>query len=201
MTRDHWEAIHTRKQDQVSWYQDQPTRTLDYLRACALPAGATVLDAGAGASRLVESLLDLGLRPTVVDIAASALERVRARLGERAAAVTFLCADLTQADLPSAAFDLWHDRAVFHFLLDTADRAAYLKRLRQALKPGGFVVLACFAPDGPEQCSGLTVRRYDAEGLAVELGPDFQLLDEDRENHLTPFGTTQAFTVTRFQRL
>ena len=200
MNRDHWESIHASKQDQVSWYQDRPTLALACIRACGLPAGSVVLDAGAGASRMVEALLDLALRPTVVDIAQSALDRVSERLGTRAKEVTFLCGDLTQMDLPSQSFDLWHDRAVFHFLTESADRAAYLSRMKRALKPSGFVVLSCFAPDGPEKCSGLPVRRNDAAGLAEELGPGFELLDEGRESHATPFNTSQAFTVTRFQR-
>jgi SAM-dependent methyltransferase len=200
LNRDHWESIHASKQDQVSWYQDRPTLALDFIRACGLPPGAAALDAGAGASRMTEALLELGLRPTVVDIAQSALDRVRERLGGRAGEVAFLRADLTGADLPEGAFDLWHDRAVFHFLTDPAHRAAYLVSLTRALRPGGFLVLACFAPDGPEKCSGLPVRRYDAAGLATELGPGFELLDSGRESHLTPFNTTQSFTVTRFRR-
>ena len=199
MNRDHWEAIHATKQDQVSWYQDRPSLALTFIQACDLAPGATVLDAGAGASRMVESLLDLGLRPTVADIAQSALDRVRERLGARADEAALLCIDLTQAELPEAAFDLWHDRAVFHFLTEPGQRAAYLTRMKRALKPGGFVVLGCFAPDGPEKCSGLPVRRYDAAGIAAELGPEFELLEEGRETHSTPFGTTQAFTVVRFR--
>lgn len=185
----------------MSWFQERPTLALDFIRACGLPSGATALDAGAGASRMAEALLELDLRPTVVDIAQSALDRVRERLGLRAGEVAFLRADLTQAELPAAAFDLWHDRAVFHFLTGPAHRAAYLATLTKALRPGGFVVLACFAPDGPEKCSGLPVRRYDAAGLAAELGPGFVLLDEGRESHPTPFGTTQPFTVTRFRKV
>ena len=200
MNRDHWEAIHTAKQDQVSWYQEQPSLALTYIRACGLPPGATVLDAGAGASRMVEALLDLGLLPLVVDIAQSALDRVRERLGTRAGEVAFHCADLTCLELPESSVDLWHDRAVFHFLTEPEARSAYLAGLRRALKPGGFVVMGCFAPDGPEKCSGLPVRRYNAAGLVSELGPEFELLEEGRETHSTPFGTTQAFTVVRFQR-
>lgn len=201
MDRDHWESIHATKQDQVSWYQERPTRALDFIRACGLSPGAAALDAGAGASRMAEAMLELGLRPTVVDIAQSALDRVRERLGPRGGGVAFLRADLTRAELPEAAFDLWHDRAVFHFLTEPADRAAYLATMTKALRPGGFVVLACFALDGPEKCSGLPVRRYDAAALAAELGPGFELLDEGRETHPTPFGTTQVFTVTRFRKV
>jgi len=185
----------------VSWYQERPTLAFDFIRACGLHPGAAALDAGAGASRMVEALLELGLKVTVADIAQSALDRVRDRLGPRAGEVAFLRADLTQADLPEAAFDLWHDRAVFHFLTDPADRATYLAAMTKALRPGGFVALACFAPDGPEKCSGLPVRRYDAAALAAELGAGFELLEEGHETHPTPFGTTQAFTVTRFRRI
>jgi SAM-dependent methyltransferase len=200
LNRDHWESIHALKQDQVSWYQDRPTLALDFIRACELHPGATALDAGSGASRMVEALLELGLKVTVADIAQSALDRVRERLGDRAGEVAFLRADLAKDELPAAAFDLWHDRAVFHFLTEPADRAAYLATMTRSLRPGGFAVLACFAPDGPKKCSGLPVRRYDAAGLEVELGPGFELLDEGRESHATPFSTTQAFTVTRFRR-
>ena len=200
MTREHWEAAHAAKQDQVSWFQERPTRALDHIRACGFAPGAAALDAGSGASRMAEALLELGLRPTIVDIAQEPLDRVRARLGARAGEAVFVRADLTEADWPPASFDLWHDRAVFHFLTEPADRAAYVARMKAALKPGGFLVLATFAPDGPEKCSGLFVRRYDGAGLAEELGPDFDLLDEGRELHPTPFGTTQAFTLTRFRR-
>jgi SAM-dependent methyltransferase len=200
MSRDHWESIHAAKQDHVSWYQEVPTLALAYVRACGLPPGAAALDAGSGASRMVEAMLDLGLRPTVADIAQSALDRVRERLGVRAGEAAFLRGDLTRMDWPPASFDLWHDRAVFHFLTEPADRAAYVARMKAALKPGGFAVLACFALDGPEACSGLPVRRYDAAGLAVELGPDFEPLESGREEHATPFGTAQAFTVARFRR-
>ncbi|HZU52922.1 MAG TPA: class I SAM-dependent methyltransferase, partial [Holophagaceae bacterium] len=143
---------------------------------------------------------EVGLRPTIADIAQEPLDRVKARLGARAGEVAFVRADLTGQDWPPASFDLWHDRAVFHFLTEPAARAAYVTRMKAALKPGGFLVLACFAPDGPEKCSGLPVRRYDAEGLIAELGPDFELLEAGREEHPTPFGTTQAFTVARFRR-
>lgn len=201
MTRDHWEAAHTAKQDRVSWFQDRPTRALAFIDACGLPPGAAVLDAGSGASRLAEALLERGLRPTLCDLAQAPLDRVKARLGDRAREVAFVQGDLRTLDWPAGAFDLWHDRAVFHFLTEPADRAAYVARMRAALRPGGFLVMACFAPEGPETCSGLPVRRYDAEGLAAELGPGFEWLEAGAETHPTPFGTTQAFTVARFRRI
>lgn len=200
MTREQWEAAHTANQDQVSWFQGHPTLSFDYIRACDLPNGATALDAGSGASRMAEAMLELGLRPTIADIAQEPLDRVRERLGSRAGEVAFVRADLVHHAWPESVFDLWHDRAVFHFLTEVADRAGYIAAMRNGLKPGGFLVLACFAPDGPEKCSGIPIRRYDAAGLAAELGAAFKLLDEGRETHPTPFCTTQAFTIARFQR-
>jgi SAM-dependent methyltransferase len=148
----------------------------------------------------VDALLADGCRVTLLDIAEAAFARVRERLGARAADVGFLVADITEAELPPAAFDLWHDRAVFHFLTEPVQRAAYVAKLRHALKPGGWVVLSGFAPDGPEKCSGLAVCRYDAAGFAAQLGPDFALVEAAKEQHATPFGTTQAFQFARFRR-
>jgi SAM-dependent methyltransferase len=200
-TAGHWETIHATKGDAVSWYQPEPTLALEMVRRANLRPGAAVLDAGTGASRMAEALLELGLRPTLVDLAPSALARVLERLGDRAGQVSTLAGDLRTLTLPVAAFDLWHDRAVFHFLTEAEDRAAYLAQLRQALKPTGTVVLGTFATDGPEKCSALPVRRYDAAALAAELGPGFSLQEEGRELHPTPFGTTQAFTLARFRRV
>lgn len=197
----HWETIHATKGDEVSWYQTVSTESLRMILACGLPPGAEVLDVGAGASVLVDELLAAGYRPTLLEIAEAALGRVRERLGDRAQQVSFIAGDITATDLPEAAYDLWHDRAVFHFLTEPDQRKAYLEALRRALKPGGFVVLAAFAPDGPEKCSGLPVCRYDAQGFAEQLGVGFELLESTRELHSTPFGTAQAFQCARFRRL
>ncbi len=199
--KDHWETIHATKGDAVSWYQPASTESLRLIRACGLPPGASVLDVGAGASVLVDGLLEAGYRPTLLEIAASAFVRVRERLGARASEVGFILGDITATELPEAAYDLWHDRAVFHFLTEPAQRKAYIEALWWALKPGGFVVLAGFAPDGPEKCSGLPVCRYDAQGFADQLGGGFELLESAREEHPTPFGATQAFQYARFRRL
>lgn len=196
----HWETIHATKGDEVSWYQPISTETMRMIRACGLAPGAEVLDVGAGASVLVDELLAAGYRPTLLEIAEAAFARVRERLGGRAQQVSFIVGDITAVDLPEAAYDLWHDRAVFHFLTEPDQRKAYMKALRRALKPGGFVVLAGFAPDGPERCSGLPVCRYDAQGFAAQLGDGFGLLESTRELHPTPFGTAQAFQCARFRR-
>lgn len=199
--KSHWETIHATKGDEVSWYQPVSTESMRLIRACGLPPGAAVLDVGAGASVLVDDLLAAGYRPTLLEIAEAAFARVRERLGDRARQAGFIVGDITATALPEAAYDLWHDRAVFHFLTEPDQRKAYLKALRRALKPGGFVVLAGFAPDGPERCSGLPVCRYDAQGFAAQLGDGFELLESSRELHPTPFGATQAFEYARFRRL
>jgi len=198
--KDHWERIHASKGDGVSWFQEEPAESLRLVRACGLTPGAAVLDVGAGASRLVDALLADGCRVTLLDLAEAAFARVRERLGSRAAEVRFMVGDITEAELPAGAFDLWHDRAVFHFLTEPGQRAAYVARLRHALKPGGWAVLSGFAPDGPEKCSGLPVCRYDAAGFAAQLGRDFALVEAATELHATPFGTTQAFQFARFRR-
>lgn len=200
-SKEHWEQIHATKGDAVSWYQPASTESARLIQACGLASGASVLDVGAGASVLVDALLEAGYRPTLLEIAESAFVRVRERLGGRALAVGFIVGDITAVDLPEAAFDLWHDRAVFHFLTEPLQRAAYVKALKRSLRPGGFVVLAAFAPDGPEKCSGLPVCRYDAAGFAEQLGEGFELLESSREQHPTPFGATQAFQYARFRRL
>lgn len=196
----HWDGAYTGKQDtEVSWFQEQPGMSLELIRHCALPAGASVIDVGGGASRLVDVLVDDGLAVTVLDLSAAALEKARARLGGRAAAVEWVVADIT-AWMPAAPFDLWHDRAVFHFLTEPADRAAYRERLAAALRPGGQAVIGTFALDGPERCSGLPVMRYGPEELTAELGPSFRLVEAVRESHVTPAGKTQSFQFCRLSR-
>ncbi len=198
--REHWAQIHATKGDAVSWFQPVSTESMRLIRACGLAPGAAVLDVGAGASVLVEELLAAGYQPALVDIADSAFVRVRERLGDCAQALDFIVGDITEVVLPESAYDLWHDRAVFHFLTEPGQREAYMSALRRALKPGGYVVIAGFALDGPEKCSGLPVCRYDAMGFAAQLGEDFELLESAREVHPTPFGARQAFQYTRFRR-
>jgi len=153
-----------------------------------------IIDVGGGASTLADDLIAAGfLHITVLDISPTALELARQRLGARAANVTWIEADITQADLPGRAFDIWHDRAVFHFLTQPADRQRYLDTVRHAVRKGGHVIVATFAPDGPDHCSGLEVVRYSPESLHAEFGEDFELMESTRETHRTPFGTEQRF--------
>lgn len=198
--KQHWEHVYQNKTPlEVSWYQTRPQISLEMIAACNLSADARLIDVGGGASTLVDHLLDLGyVDLSVLDISSAALDHARSRLGQRADSVQWIVSDVT-GFTPASAFDLWHDRAVFHFLIDEQDRACYRDVLTRAVVPGGHIVIAAFAPDGPTQCSGLPICRYDAASLTAELGPKFTLVDERREVHITPAGKEQAFGFYRFQ--
>lgn len=192
----HWDTIYrTKPPHQLSWFQAEPRTSLDLIRRAVPDVNAAIIDVGGGASTLVDRLHSAGYRRlTVLDLSPSALETARGRLGPGADDVTWIEADVLTADLPPGHFDLWHDRAVFHFLTAAADRARYVDQVRTALRPGGHVIVATFADDGPEMCSGLPVRRYAAEDLAAALGTGFELVETRREVHVTPRGTQQPFT-------
>ena len=197
----HWDSVYaTKGEAEVSWFQDSPTISLDLIRAAAPDHGAAVIDVGGGASRLVDALLQDGYRDvSVLDLSANALDAARKRIGAAAATVDWIVADATTWQ-PAKTYDVWHDRAAFHFLTDAGDRAAYVERLRSAVAPGGQIIIATFAPDGPEKCSGLPVQRHDSASLLAELGPEFALIETRRETHHTPWDSTQAFQFSRFQR-
>src|SRR4051794_12496260 len=171
----HWQGVYTSKRpDEVSWFQKTPTVSLELLRAAGTTPASSIIDVGGGASRLVDLLLDEGYQAlTVLDVSTSALAESQARLGKAATNVSWISADVTTWE-PHATYDLWHDRAAFHFLTEPADRAAYVTCLKAALKPGGHAIVATFAPDGPERCSGLPVVRYDGRSLAAVLGDAFE---------------------------
>lgn len=196
----HWEQIYTSKAStEVSWYEARADRSLKLIDSLELPPSALFIDIGGGASTLVDGLLARGYRNvTVLDISSAALAAARQRLGAQAGTVRWLEADVTEATLP-VRYDLWHDRAVFHFLTERAARQAYIHTLLQAVKPGGHVIIATFAEDGPQQCSGLPVRRYSAAELQAELGEHLALVAHERELHHTPSGGTQQFTYTIFE--
>ena len=191
----HWEHIYqTKPVTQVSWYQLHPQLSLQYIQNTGIGKTAQIIDVGGGASTLVDHLLDDGFpHITVLDISATALQVAQQRLGARADSVTWLEADITQASLPNFEYDVWHDRAVFHFLTQPKDRQRYVDAVRKSVRPGGHVIVATFATDGPHHCSGLEVTRYDSQSLHNEFGTDFELLDSTREEHHTPFGTDQKF--------
>jgi SAM-dependent methyltransferase len=192
--RAHWQAVYrTTAPADASWYEPVPERSLELILATGVARNAPLLDVGGGASTLVDHLLQEEFRDlTVLDIAAGALEAARARLGPAAARVRWIEADITAWD-PPRRYALWHDRAVFHFLVDPRSRERYLNVLRSALAPGGHLVLATFGPEGPSRCSGLEVRRYSVDLIGELLGPGFRLMRSRLEEHVTPSGRRQQF--------
>ncbi len=200
--RAHWETVYREKaEDEVSWFQEKAGHSLSLIAKTGVDRSAKIVDVGGGASRLVDGLLDAGYEGvTVVDIAEAALLKARARLGARAERVRWIASDVL-GWTPSDVFDVWHDRAVFHFMVRAEDRAAYLATMRRAVKRGGHVILATFAENGPERCSGLPVQRYEPESLAAELGPGLRLIESLRDEHVTPAGKAQAFQYSRFERI
>lgn len=199
--RTHWDGVYARKRaDEVSWFQRAPTVSLAWIRGLELPRDAPLVDVGGGASRLVDHLLADGHRAvTVLDISEEALATTRARLGAEAGQVTWLVQDAVSWR-PSQTYHVWHDRAVFHFLTEAERRDGYLNALAAGVATGGRFIVATFAPDGPETCSGLPVQRYGADDLAALLGPDWRLVESTREDHTTPGGRVQPFTWCHFQR-
>jgi ubiquinone/menaquinone biosynthesis C-methylase UbiE len=192
----HWENIYkTKEPTAVSWYQDRPEMSLRLIEKVAPNKDSVIIDIGGGASTLVDHLvLDGYTNVAVLDISEEALKRAILRIGRSfAERVNWFKADITDIDLIEDQFDVWHDRAVFHFLTQPEDRKNYVDQVQRALKPGGHAIIATFAVDGPQQCSGLDVRRYSPEELLAELGSGFELLETVNETHQTPFGTEQKF--------
>jgi len=199
--REHWNEVYaTKPADSVSWYQSVPQLSLDLIGRAGLAPEAAIIDIGGGASALAGRLLQNGYRDiTVLDIAATALGVARAALGAAAGRIHWIAEDIT-AWRPQRQYALWHDRAVFHFLTRAEDRAAYLGALRAGTQAGSQIIIATFAPDGPERCSGLPVQRYSPQSLAETLGADFTLLESGRQDHRTPGGNMQHFQFSRFSR-
>lgn len=191
----HWEKVYgTKAPDAVSWYRPHLETSLALVERAAPERGAAIIDVGGGASTLVDDLLERGYRNlTVLDISQKAIDAARKRLGAAAEGVRWVAGDVTEAALPAQAYDLWHDRAVFHFLTASEQRAAYVRQVLHAVKRGGHVFISTFGPEGPVKCSGLDVMRYDAEVLHAEFGARFRLVESSKEIHRTPFGTTQQF--------
>lgn len=194
-TKEHWQRVYSSKPATgVSWYTPHLTRSLELIEKAAHHRDARIIDVGGGASTLVDDLLDRGYRAlTVLDLSQQALDVAKGRLGERASAVQWLADDATSAELPPAYYDVWHDRAVFHFLTAGKDRRRYVENVLRSMKPGGHVIVATFGLEGPERCSGLDIVRYDADGLHAEFGSRFQKVDSVSEVHTTPWGSEQEF--------
>jgi SAM-dependent methyltransferase len=197
----HWETVYAiRGENQVSWFQESPAISLALIRATQATKDAAIIDIGGGASRLADALLHEGYRSiAVLDLSAHALEAAKTRIGASSDRIDWIVADVTSWT-PARTYDVWHDRAAFHFLTTPGDRAAYRDRLRRAVIAGGHVIIGTFALDGPEKCSGLPVQRYDGKSLAAELGSEFELVETRTEMHRTPWDSTQSFQFSRFRR-
>jgi SAM-dependent methyltransferase len=205
----HWENVYTRKREnEVSWFQESPAASLALIAELGPTSESAIIDIGGGASRLVDNLIEKGFQDvTVLDLSGAALEAAKTRLktrletylGAHSTQVHWIIADATDW-APRQAYDIWHDRAAFHFLTDASDRAAYIARLKRALKSEGHAIIATFALDGPERCSGLPVVRYDAASLGRTLGRGFKLVHTERHDHTTPWGSQQAFQFSVFRR-
>ena len=191
----HWEHIYEKKgPTQVSWYQEYARLSMQFIQNAGIRKTDHIIDIGCGASTLVDDLIAAGFQHiSVLDVSATALHFARQRLGARAEGVNWIEADIIQTDLPPEAYDAWHDRAVFHFLTRASDRQRYIENARRAVRKGGHVIVATFASDGPDHCSGLEVVRYDPKTLHSEFGADFELVDSARETHHTPSGAEQKF--------
>ncbi len=193
--KQHWENVYqTKSSTNVSWYAPHLERSLELIARAADRPDARIIDIGGGASTLVDDLIERGYRAiTVLDLSQQALSLARARLGPDASGVTWLAADVTSVQLPEASFDVWHDRAVFHFLTDREARRRYVDNVKRSVRPEGHVIVATFGPQGPERCSGLDVVRYEADALHGEFGTAFLKVDSMREIHTTPWGAEQEF--------
>ncbi len=194
-TRTHWEKIYTTKApDQVSWYRPHLETSIDLIERSISDRSAPIIDIGGGESTLVDDLLARGFQNvTVLDVSQVAIDATKQRLQQVAGRVHWVAADVTRVQLHPAAYDVWHDRAVFHFLTAPEQRAAYVRQVTRSVKAGGHVIVSTFGPEGPTKCSGLDVVRYDAESLHEEFGTRFRLVESSKELHETPFGTTQQF--------
>ncbi len=197
----HWQSVYQNKEEsEVSWFQERPASSIRLIERTGFDHAARIIDIGGGASRLVDYLLDLGyVDVTVLDVAEAALAKARTRLGSRAENAQWLVTDVTRWR-PISVFGIWHDRAVFHFLVEAKDRKAYGAAMAAAVSTGGQAIVGTFALDGPERCSGLPVRRYDTKGLEAEFAPWFHTVETFAEDHVTPAGKTQKFLFCRMQR-
>lgn len=200
--KEHWEKIYqTKKPEEVSWFQPTPQTSLDFIKKFNIPETAKVIDIGGGDSFLVDHLLDLGFQNvTVLDISEAALERARKRLGSRAEKVKWIVADAGEFE-PVEQYDFWHDRAAFHFLTDKEEISKYISAAHKGLSPDGLLVIGTFSDQGPEKCSGLTIKQYSEESMTRRLQPLFQKIECTILNHRTPFDTVQNFVFCVFRKL
>ena len=199
-TKNHWEQVYlSRPADKLGWYTPHLQTSLNWIKELDLAKDSPVIDVGGGVSSLADDLLDAGHRSiTIIDISGNALSAVKNRLGNRAELITWIEGDITAVELPTNYFELWHDRAVFHFLTESRQQQNYRDNLLTALKPGGHVIIGVFAPEAPPQCSGLPVQRYTPEQLQSTLGSEFELKRSQKELHITPGGPSRCIIIAAF---
>jgi ubiquinone/menaquinone biosynthesis C-methylase UbiE len=201
-TKTHWENVYeTKASTEVSWFQEYPEVSLQLIERSNVDKSGQIIDIGGGASTLADNLLVRNYQNiTVLDISAAALQVARERIGSQSKVVNWLVADITQVQLPHNFYDVWHDRAVFHFLTNAADRQKYVKAVMSSVKTGGHVIIATFGIDGPSRCSGLEIVRYNPDTLHNEFGNNFDLVHTISESHETPFGIEQKFIYCYFRK-
>jgi ubiquinone/menaquinone biosynthesis C-methylase UbiE len=201
--KSHWESVYESKSDQeVSWFREHLDNSLNMILKTGVEKDAAIIDVGGGSSTLADDLLIEGfIDVTVLDISRAALDRSRERLGSKADQIESVEADITKSDLPEDRYDVWHDRAVFHFLTDEEDRRRYIDLVLRSLKPGAHIIVASFSPNGPQKCSGLDVVRYSPSAISETFGGNFTMLDSMTETHETPFGTSQEFVYCYCRKL
>lgn len=201
--REHWEGVYTSKAtDRLGWFRPHLETSFSWIGELGLSPDSPLIDIGGGASTLVDDLIEAGHTAiTVLDVSEAALDAAKSRLGEQARLVTWIRADVTDAGAITGRFELWHDRAVFHFLVEEDDRRAYVANLEKSVEPGGHLVIGTFAPEAPPKCSGLPVQRYEHEQLAEALGSGFELLRHHKEMHVTPGGVEQMYVYCLFRRI
>jgi SAM-dependent methyltransferase len=197
----HWDRVYSSKPaEAVSWFAPHLETSLKLIHAASTNKDAAIIDIGGGESTLVDDLFNEGYQNlSVLDISQKAIDVAKGRMGQNADRLHWYCADITQASLPEAHFDIWHDRAAFHFLTKPSDRARYVEQVKRSVKHGGYVIMATFGPEGPTQCSDLDVVRYDTQKLRDQFGNSFELLQSSTEIHQTPMGTTQQFLYCFFR--
>jgi SAM-dependent methyltransferase len=201
-TKKHWDSVYESKPaEAVSWYAPHLRESLRYITQAAASKDVAIIDVGGGESTLIDDLVNDGYSNiSILDISATALEVTKRRLGATSARVTWIAADILEVELPVGAYDIWHDRAVFHFLINDDQRRRYVAQVLKALKPGGFAIVGTFGPEGPEKCSGLQVSRYAPSELHGTFGAPFELLDSSVEQHTTPWGSPQQFVYCYCRR-
>lgn len=197
--KNHWERVYQKQSPaEVGWYQAYPEVSLKLIKKACIDSSCRIIDVGGGTSKLSEHLLDRGYRnPTVLDISGKLIEKAKSQLGQKSISITWIEADVTKYSFDQQ-YDVWHDRAVFHFLTEAKEREGYTNSLYQALKPNGHLIIATFSPEGTPKCSGLSVVRYSPEGLQNELGDNFNLAESFIDKHITPSGAPQPFIFCRF---